>query len=163
MHLPSGDKTLHLGGVSGMSDMGIHSNGIPKPQQNGSHTNDSNGTNGHSSHVNELQIPRPRGEGLSETLDSILTAWTILIHRYQHDAFQQFTWGIKAGEKDEQTQCIQTADFDLPNQKAADSLKARLSTTRTADLALAQASTFFLNDGTSAEVRIHRMSKSECD
>ncbi|KAH3958337.1 hypothetical protein HBH70_187070 [Parastagonospora nodorum] len=151
MHLPSGDKTLHLGGVSGMSDMGIHSNGISKPQQNGSHTNGSNGTNGHSSQVNELQIPRPRGEELSGTLDTILTAWTILIHRYQRDAFQQFTWGIKAGEKDGKAQCIQTADFDLPSQKTADSLKAKLGSTRTADLALAQGSTLFLNDGTSSE------------
>jgi hypothetical protein len=163
MHLPSGDKTLHLGGISGMSDMGIHSNSISKPQQNGSHTNGSNGTNGHSSHVNELQIPRPRGEELSGTLDTILTAWTILIHRYQRDAFQQFTWGIKAGEKDGKAQCIQTADFDLPSQKTADTLKAKLGSTRTADLALAQGSTLFLNDGTSSEVCIYKTFKPEYD
>jgi hypothetical protein len=155
MHLPNVDHHIQLGGVSKMPvDMGTHNDGISKTQQNEPHTNGSDKVIVHSLDKNELRIPYPQDQDLDQLLDTILTAWTLLIQRYQRETFHQFTWGIRSDGNAGKSQCVSTTELDLLDHKAAESLRAKISNTRTSEFALNPDSTIFLNDGTSVEVRV---------
>jgi hypothetical protein len=148
MHLPSGDHTIRLGGISEMSiGMEKHSNGT--------HSKNSTDANGHSSDTNEIRITCPQDQGLNKLLETILTAWTILIQRYQRDTFHQFSWGKRGDDGNNDTnQCVPTSELDLSSHNTADSLKAKLGNARAAEFTLDQGSMLFLNDGTVADVRV---------
>jgi hypothetical protein len=86
-------------------------------------------------------------------LDIVLAGWTILVQRYQRDAFHQFTWGIKGAGSDN-LQCIASEELNLLNHSNVDSLITKISELRLKNVSLDQA-TVFLNDGTKEEVRIN--------
>ncbi|KAF1911474.1 nonribosomal peptide synthetase 6 [Ampelomyces quisqualis] len=98
---------------------------------------------------NNARIAIPQDCTLDAVLDTALTAWTILIQRYQRDTFHQFTWSIRGNSND--AQCIQTTELDFSGQKTAEGLRQRLSSLRPAGCALSQDSTIIMNDGTNAE------------
>ncbi|KAF1845025.1 nonribosomal peptide synthetase 6 [Cucurbitaria berberidis CBS 394.84] len=150
MHLPSGDHTVRFGGVPEEPvEVKVQSNGTVTTQENGTSTNGTNHTNGAVSQTNEVHISHPEDLAADAVLDTVLTAWTILIQRYQRDLFHQFTWALKDAGADK-TQCIPTPDLDLLNQKVAGGLKAKLSDVRLKDINLEKA-TISLNDGTKEE------------
>jgi hypothetical protein len=87
---------------------------------------------------------------MDAVLDIVLTAWTILIQRYQRDVFHRFSWGIKGAGSDKR-QCVETGDLDLLNHSNAASLAAKIQEVRLKHVSL-NGTTIFLNDGTKEEV-----------
>jgi hypothetical protein len=155
MHLPSGDLAMQFGNVPATPvEKDIPSNGEAKPQQDVLALTATVKEEDSWTKPNEARIPCPQNLSSEEVLDTILTAWAILIQRYQRDVFHQFTWGTGAAEDKRDDQCIQTTDLDLSNQVGADSLKTKLSSVRSSSITFQQGSSIFLNDGTNAEVSI---------
>ncbi|KAF1994960.1 nonribosomal peptide synthetase 6 [Amniculicola lignicola CBS 123094] len=69
-------------------------------------------TNGNGVHKKEVTIPFPDGFDVESVVDNIIAGWTLLLQRYQRDAFLQFTWGYK--EVDRSTvQTITAAQLNL--------------------------------------------------
>jgi hypothetical protein len=124
---------------------------VSKLQRTDQHVKKAEQDNTQTTKENEVQISLPRDQSWDEVLDTILTAWTILVERYQRDLFHQFTWGVRDAGRDSAAS-IPTAQLDLPNQSTAKSLIAQISNARTRDHTLNAGSNIFLNDGTSAEV-----------
>lgn len=153
MHLSNEDHTLRFGGggTQKLSEDMMHSNGKTKQPHAEFQDENSGEKNEHEKMSNNAQIAIPQNHALDAVLDTVLTAWTILIQRYQRDTFHQFTWSIK--ESGDDAQCIPTADLDFTGLKTAGDLKSKLSSLRPAGCALTQGSTIVMNDGTSAEVR----------
>ncbi|KAF1941350.1 nonribosomal peptide synthetase 6 [Clathrospora elynae] len=153
MHLSNGEYMAHFSGAPDECvEAQVHCNGALKTRENGSHTNGKNGalkTNGHVNKINEVHISLPGNLALDEVLDTVLTAWTILIQRYQRDVFHQFTWGAK-GAGDNRSQCIPTSDLDLPSQKTVGGLKTRAGDVRSKDITI-EKDAIFLIDGTKEE------------
>jgi hypothetical protein len=114
---------------------------MKRPKQNNTQT----------TNTNEVQIPLPQGRSWDEVLDTVLTAWTILVERYQRDLFHQITWGVRGAGKDSAA-CIPTAKLNLLGQSTAKSLTSQISSVRTRNYTINAGSQLFLNDGTSAEV-----------
>jgi hypothetical protein len=152
MHLPHGESAIHFGSVSGKTtEDTVPSNGTSKLQQIDQYMKNPDRGNDQPSKSNEVRIPLPRNWTSDEVLDTILTAWTILIERYQRDLFHQFTWGLRDAGKD-CTQCIPTTELDLSNQNVAKSLISKIGGLRSKDYTINEGSKLSLNDGTSAEV-----------
>jgi len=152
MHLPNDDHAVRFGSVSeNFTEKRMHSNDASKPQDEEPSTNGSAHKNEHASNLNEVQLLVPKDQALSDVLDTVLTAWTILVHRYQRDLFHQFTWGVKdAGEGS--VQCISTLELDLPKKRVASILRDKVGNLRSKSIPAEPAATIFLNDGTKAEV-----------
>ncbi|KAF1363149.1 hypothetical protein EJ07DRAFT_104421 [Lizonia empirigonia] len=151
MHLPNGDRTLRYGGVSKeKTEVKINTNGTLDVNENGSYANGHTQTNGQLSEKNEVDISILQNQSSDAVLDAVLTAWTILVQRYQRDVFHQFSWGIKGAGSDKR-QCISTVDLDLLNHSNAASLATKLHNLRLKDVPL-DGATIFLNDGTKDEV-----------
>lgn len=151
MHLPNGEHTVRFGGISEERvEKKVYSNGTLDTQENGTHTNGNAPTNSGVSDLNEVDIHVPTNLPLDSVLDVVLTAWTVLIQRYQRDVFHHFTWGAKDSGKDK-IQCISTGDLDLPSHQTAASLTKKLGNLRLRDISVEQG-TIFLNDGTPEEV-----------
>jgi hypothetical protein len=152
MHLPSGEPLIQLEGV-GMqtTEESIPSNDVPKPQQINHYMQKPDHGKDRTPRLNEAHIPLPQNWTVDEVLDTVLTAWITLIHRYQRDMFHQFTWGVRDAGKDT-TQCIPTPELELSDRMTAKSLTAKVSSVRTKAFAINAGSLLFLNDGTSAEV-----------
>lgn len=151
MHLPNGDHSLRYGGVpKEKTEVKINSNGTLVVNENGPYTNGHDQTNGHSVETNEVDIPTFQNQSPDAVLDAVLTAWTILVQRYQRDVFHQFSWGIKDAGSDKR-QCMSTVDLDLLNHSNAASLTAKIRDLRLKDVSL-NGATIFLNDGTKDEV-----------
>lgn len=128
----------------------INSNGTLDVNQNGSYTNGRSET---TTKRNEVDVTFPKDQSLDTVLDTVLTAWIILVQRYQRDAFHQFSWGIKGAGSDK-CQCISAVDLDLPNYNNAASLVEKVRDSRLHDVSL-DGTTIFLNDGTKEEVRLN--------
>jgi hypothetical protein len=156
MHLPNGERMVHASGVPNEHvEKKQQRNGASKIREQDSHTNGHNGvtqTNEHVSKANEVQIPLPDNLALEGILDTILTAWSILMRRYQRDAFHQFTWGLKGTTGSDKTQCISASGLDMLSLTTAGSLKTSVSEARSKKLSIDQA-TFMVNDGTTEEVQ----------
>jgi hypothetical protein len=151
MHLANGEQTLRYGGVAQeKTEVKVNSNGTMDVNEDGAYTNGHAQTNGESSESNEVEITALEGQPLDAALDAILTAWTILIQRYQRDVFHQYSWGLQGAGSDGR-QCVQTADLDLLNHSNATSLASKIRDVRLRNVSLDQA-TVFLNDGTKEEV-----------
>lgn len=151
MHLPNGDHIMRFRAVSKEPvKVKVQSNGTVKTPENRTYTNTISHKNGHVPLANEVHISHTEELALDAILDTVLTAWTILVQRYQRDQFHRFTWTIKNTEI-ERKQCISARDLDLPNQKVAKSLKARVSDVRLKSINVDKA-TVILNDGTKEEV-----------
>lgn len=151
MHLANGEPTLRYGGVAQeKAEVKVNSNGTMNVNENGAYSIGHVQTNGESHESNELEITALEGKPLDVALDAILTAWTILIQRYQRDVFHQFSWGLLGAGSDGR-QCIQTADLDLLNHKNATSLASKIHDVRLKNVSL-DGATIFLNDGTKEEV-----------
>jgi hypothetical protein len=152
MHLPNGDHSVRFGNVANMfGEKQTYSNGISTPRHDGEDTSCSTTSKSQPSKSNEVRMTVPHDLASEEVLDTILTAWAILIQRYQRDTFHQFTWGINKGSGNERIQCIGTPELDLPNQKAAQSLQTKISSLRLRDIPVTEGSEIFLNDGTKLE------------
>jgi hypothetical protein len=136
----------------------MRSNGESKPQQNSLGVAATIKEDGQRNRPNDALISFPQNLAREEVLDTVLTAWTILIQRYQRDVFHQFTWGTGASDDKKDNQCIQTTDLDLSNQSRAGSLRTKLNSARSSNVSLHPGSSIFLNDGTSAEVSVSRIS-----
>ncbi|KAF3037841.1 nrps [Didymella heteroderae] len=150
MHLANGGQTLRYGGVAqGKTEVKVNSNGTMDVNENGAYTNGHNSTNDPSTESNEVDITAFGEQSLDATLDAILTAWTILIQRYQRDVFHQFSWGIKGAGSDER-QCVQTTDLDLLDHSNAACLASKIHDVRLKNVSL-DGATIFLNDGTKEE------------
>jgi hypothetical protein len=159
MHLANGEQTLRYGGVAQeKTEVKVNSNGTMDINANGAYTNGHAQTNGESSEFNEVDITALEGQSLDAALDAILTAWTILIQRYQRDVFHQFSWGIKGAGSDGR-QCIQTAELNLLNHSNATSLASKIRDVRLKNVSL-DGATIFLNDGTKEEVG--KLSRTLC-
>lgn len=142
----------------------VRSNGVSEPQQKISGVDATVKDNDQRTDSNEARISCPKNLASDEVLDTVLTAWTILIQRYQRDVFHQLTWGAEAaGDRKDNSQCIPTTELDLSNQLRAGDLKAKLNKVRLSNISLHPGSTVFLNDGTSAEVCISRTSVVDLD
>lgn len=154
MHLPHGDQTVRFGAVTEYPvEKSLQSNGNLTSNQVDSHIDNAAKSNGHESKSNEVDIQIPQNRDVENVLTTILTAWTILIQRYQRDVFHQFTWGIKdAG--DVYIQCIPTSELDLLKQEDTKSLNAKIDSVKSKDISPKQDTGIFLNDGTKAEVCI---------
>ncbi|KAF2830389.1 hypothetical protein CC86DRAFT_315625 [Ophiobolus disseminans] len=151
MHLPSGDHSVHFGGVSEKpKEEKMPNNGIANTRSEEQIINENPHENESVAKSNKVHVQFPQDRASDEVLDTILTAWAILIYRYQRDTFHQFTWGLKgAGEN-----CIQnipTPELDLPNQTTASSLKTKVADLRSHSVPTDPSSTIFLNDGSEAE------------
>lgn len=152
MHLANGEHTLYYGGVKQeKTEVKVNSNGTMDVNENGSYANGHTQTNGYSTQPNEVEIKTLKDQSLDAVLDAILTAWTILVQRYQRDIFHQFSWGINGAGSDKR-QCISTTDLDLLNHSNAASLAAKIRDVRLKNVSLNE-STIFMNDGTKDEVR----------
>lgn len=154
MHLPNGDHIARFSGVpDDCAEVKVQSNGTVQVEENSVRPNSTNGAireNGQAPSKNEIQIPIAKALDADALLDIVLTAWTVLIQRYQRDVFHQFTWGAKDGTT-KQVQCIPTPDLDLKNQSTAASLKSKIIGLRLKDIPV-EGSSIFLNDGTKEEV-----------
>ncbi|KAH7083049.1 nonribosomal peptide synthetase 6 [Paraphoma chrysanthemicola] len=151
MHLPNGDHGVRFGNVAHAPvEKKPYNNGISPSPNDGTDTSISAAGESQLSRSNEVVVKLPSGQTSYDVLETVLTAWTILIHRYQRDTFHQFTWGVK-GAGDERLQCIATSDLDLANQKTAASLRAKIGSLKSADVSVQEQSTIFLNDGTKQE------------
>lgn len=145
------EDPVQSGGVSkGLAEVKLQSNGTIDMDKNGSYPKQDSQTNGHVTLTNDVLIPVPIDMTSDHTLDTLLTAWTILTQRYQRDLFHHFTWGIKDAGADA-AQCIQAHNLGLLGRKAASNLRAKISDVRMKD-APADNITIFLNDGTKDEV-----------
>jgi hypothetical protein len=152
MHLANSEQTLRYGGVAQeKTEVKVNDNGSMDVNENGSSTNVHNHTNGQSTKSNEVELNALKGQPSDVALDAILTAWTILVQRYQRDIFHQFSWGVK-GAGSEKRQCISTTELDLLSHSNATGLAAKLSETRLKGVSL-DGATIFLNDGTKEEVK----------
>jgi hypothetical protein len=151
MHLPNGDHTLRYGGVTQeKTQVKINSNGTLNVNQNGAYNNVHDQANNLSTETNEVNITIPQEQPLDAVLDTALTAWTIIVQRYQRDAFHQFSWGLKGAGSDKR-QCITAVDLNLPSHSGTASLAAKIRDLRLKDVSL-NGATIFLNDGTKEEV-----------
>ncbi|KZM26039.1 Non-ribosomal peptide synthetase [Ascochyta rabiei] len=150
MHLSDGDHTLRYGGVSQEKpDIKINSNGTLDVDENGSYANGHTQMNGHSTKTNEVDVTILQEQSPNAVLDALLTAWTVLVQRYQRDVFHRFSWGIKGAGSDKR-QCIPTNDLDLLKHSSAATLAAKIHDLRLKDACL-DGATIFLNDGTKDE------------
>ncbi|KAI4620847.1 NRPS [Alternaria metachromatica] len=149
MHLRNGE---HVSNFSGAPEehvaKKVQSNGASKTHkqaatQNGDH--DVLHTNGHSSKANEIRALIPSSLASDAVVDTVLAAWSVLIHRYQRDVFHQFTWGAVDG-RDQASQTINTTDINFGSHQTAGSLKSQISNVRSKDYD-AHNATLFLNDG----------------
>jgi len=154
MHLRNGE---HVSNFSGAPEehvaKKVQSNGASKTHkqaatQNGDH--DVLHTNGHSSKANEIWALIPSDLTSDAVVDTVLAAWSVLIHRYQRDVFHQFTWGAVDG-RDRASQTINTTDINFASHQTAGSLKSQISNVRSKDYD-AHNATLFLNDGSLHEV-----------
>lgn len=151
MHLPNGDHTLRYGGVpKEKTEVKTNSNGTLNVDGNGAVINGHTQRNADSTETNEVDIPTLQNQTPDTVLEALLTAWAILVQRYQRDVFHQFSWGIKGAGSDKR-QCISTSDLDLLNINDAASLAAKIHELRLKDVSL-NGATIFLNDGTKDEV-----------
>jgi hypothetical protein len=152
MHLANDGQTLRYGGVAQeKTEVKVNSNGTMDINENGAYTNGHIQTNGQSTKSNEVEITALKGQSLDAALDAILTAWIILVQRYQRDIFNQFSWGVK-GAGSGGRQCLQTTDLDLLNHNNAASLTSKIRDVRLKNFSL-DGATIFLSDGTKEEVR----------
>ena len=153
MHLANSEQPLRYGGVAQEKTevkVRVNDNCSIDVNENGSYTNVHNQTNGQSTKSNEVELTALKGQRSDVALDAILTAWTILVQRYQRDVFHQFSWGVK-GAGSEKRQCILTAELDLLSQSNAAGLAAKLSETKLKDVSL-DGATIFLNDGATSDL-----------
>jgi hypothetical protein len=156
MHLRNDEHVSHFSGASEEHiAKKVQSNGGSKTHEQASTKNGNHEalhTNGNSSKVNEVRARIPNQLTQDAVLDTVLAAWTILIHRYQRDVFNEFTWGaIDAHGR--ATQCIKTTDLNYTSHKTVGSLKSQISNVRSKDYSLHNATLFF-NDGSTHEVLI---------
>lgn len=151
MHLANGDHTLRYGGITQeKTEVKTTSNGIVDVNEGNSYTNGHDQTNNHSTKVNEVDITLLEDLPSDAVLDTVLTAWTILVQRYQRDVFHQFSWGIKGAGSD-RIQCISVTDLDLLSHSNAATLAGKIHDLRLKDVPL-DGATIFLNDGNKEEV-----------
>jgi hypothetical protein len=148
MHLPNGrEKTVRFSGVSDeRAAKKVQSSNAFDSQEHALHSANHNGT----SKANEIQVHLPNGAGCHSVLETVLTAWPILVQRYQRDVFHQFTWGLK-DQENTSSQCITATDIDWANQKTAAGLREKISTVKSNQVTL-DGTTIFLRDGTNEEV-----------
>lgn len=152
MHLANGDHTLRYGGVAQeKTEVKVNSNGTMDVNENGSYTNGHTQTNEHTEESNQVELTSLRDRSSEAALDAILTAWTILVQRYQRDVFHKFSWGVKGAGSDKR-QLVETADLDLEKHSNAASLAAKIRDVRLKNVSL-DGQSIFLNDGTKEEVR----------
>lgn len=152
MHLANGENTLRYGEVAQeKTEVKVNSNGFVDVNGNGSYTNGHTQSNGHAEDSNQVELTSLKEKSPEVALDVILTAWTILVQRYQRDVFHQFSWGVKGAGSDKR-QLIPTADLDLNSHSNAASLAAKIRDSRLKDVS-PSGSSIFLNDGTKEEVR----------
>ncbi|ENH98812.1 hypothetical protein COCC4DRAFT_154849 [Bipolaris maydis ATCC 48331] len=155
MHLPNGrENTVRFSGVSEepAAKKVQNSNGFDA-QEHALQSENPTGakhTNENASKANDIQVHLPNGTDRDSVLDTVLTAWAILIQRYQRDVFHQFTWGQK-DQENAATQCISVTDIDWANQQTAASLRTKISSVKSNQYTLNE-TTLFLNDGTTEEV-----------
>ena len=152
MHLANGNHTLRYGGVAQEKiEVKVNGNGTMDVNEDGAYTNGRTQTNGHLTEPsNEVEITTLKDQPLDAVLDTVLTAWTILVQRYQRDVFHRFSWGIKGAGSDKR-QCMETGDLNLLNHNNAASLAAKIQEVRLKHVSL-NGTTIFLNDGTKEEV-----------
>lgn len=155
MHLPNGkENTVRFSGVTDEHvAKKVQSSNTFDNQEHSLHSKDQNAighTNGRFTKGNEIRVPLPSATDRNSVLDTVLTAWAILIQRYQRDVFHQFTWGLK-DQGNDYAQCISVADIDWASHQTAASLKAKIGNARSAQVTLDETS-IFLRDGSPEEV-----------
>lgn len=152
MHLANGDHTLRYGGVAQEKNkVKVSSNGLLDVNENGSYINGNTQTNGRTEEPNQVELTSFKDQSPEVALDAILTAWTILMQRYQRDVFHQFSWGIK-GAGSNNRQLIPASELKLESHSSAASLARTIRDVRLKDVSI-DGSSIFLNDGTKEEVR----------
>jgi len=100
--------------------------------------------------ANEVIIPVAENYDTNTLLDFILTAWVILVQRYQRDEFYHFTWGFEH-DVAQHSQCISAADIEFQSRRVGADVKSTIRSLRSKDIPVPQ-SNFFFNNGTEEEV-----------
>jgi hypothetical protein len=87
-----------------------------------------------------------------ELLDTLLASWTLLLQRYQRDAFHKFTWGPADSSRD-LVECIETECLELLKLETANELLTTVRNVVSKEvLGLESPLMLFFNDGTADEV-----------
>jgi len=151
MHLPQQNDMLHLGG-GGMTN---GTSGLLKCSEGTYHEKDlTNGVkssvfaNG-SARANEVFVATP-----PDLVDAVIAGWVILAHRYQRDAFHNFTIGLE-GSGETRTHTVSASELDLLRIQTVTDLLNSVRSVKPADI-LSRANiepAIILNDGTTDEVR----------
>ncbi|KAF2023952.1 hypothetical protein EK21DRAFT_79818 [Setomelanomma holmii] len=151
MHLPNGDHGVRFGNIVSIPlESKVHSDSTSTSPNSGSNPRETTREIPPVSKPNKVLVEVRQDQALGEVLDTVLTAWTLLIQRYQRDTFHHFTWGIKdAGDRS--IQCIDTLELDLPSHAATKSLTANINSLRSKEIVTEDPITIFLNDGTKEE------------
>jgi len=98
-------------------------------------------------HVNEVVVPVPPG-----LVEAVVAAWTLLMHRYQRDAFHSFSWGV-SGEELRRVEATQLSLEGLTT--VADLLELVQRITHEAPASASGGRTLKFVDGSNDEVRLH--------
>jgi hypothetical protein len=152
MHLPQDDHAVHIsGGLELRKEKIMHSHGMSSPRSKRVPADASAAAQEGNLKANEVRILVPRNRARDEVQNTVLTAWTILIQRYQRDAFHHLTWGPKDAPEDG-IQCIAAVELDLSGQCTVSSLSQKLVSIRSTSIRMESAPAIFLNDGTKNEV-----------
>ncbi|USP81666.1 uncharacterized protein yc1106_08940 [Curvularia clavata] len=154
MHLPNGrENTVRFGGVTDEHvAKKVQNSSAFDDQEHSLHSEDQNGasyTNGHIAKANEVRVHLPSVTDRNSVLDTVLTAWTILVQRYQRDVFNQFTWGLK-DQGEDSTQCISATELDWASHQTAASLRTKIGSVKSPQFTFGE-TTIIVRDGTNEE------------
>jgi hypothetical protein len=150
MHLPNGsNEMLQLGG----GGVGSKTLAIAQEVMKNGHEHNTN-ANGEDVGRNEILVSTPSGKSRKEIVEAIIAGWILLVHRYQRDAFHNFTWGLE-GAGNAGIQSIPATELNLLNNKTISDVLEVARSTKSNEIPIEQRGTPVLvfNDGTKDEVR----------
>lgn len=149
MHLPH-SEVLQLGsGSSHSAKKQLERNGVKvKPS-----VQESTNSSGDTFESNQITASIPAELEREAVVEAIVAGWVLLVHRYQRDAFHNFTWSLE-GAGNSGVQTIPSSQLELQNIfTIADLLKvAQKLRVNGVQNEQGSAPVFIFNDGTQEEV-----------
>lgn len=121
MHLRKSDEALR-GGAFGAADQQVNFS-AEKPS-----LTKSSQSSGAADIVDSFDISIDEQE-LVSVLDTLLASWVLLVQRYQRDAFNCITWGVKDAN-DQGFQTIFSEELDLEESTAVADFRQKVANTK---------------------------------